>query len=298
MKPRDLGELILLAALWGASFLFMRVAAPAFGPVALVELRVAIAALCLVPLVLLRGGGTVLRATSLRTGWIGVLNSALPFALLTYATLTLNAGFAAILNATVPLWTGLLAAFWLRERMGTSRWFGMLLGLVGIVIIVWGRIDLKPGGTQWGATLAVGAALLATLCYALAAISTKRTLAQVPPLVTAAGSQVGAALVLLPPALWLWPAQMPAPGLWAAVIALGVLCTALAYILFFRLIAHVGPSRAASVAFLIPVFATLWGGIFLGETLALQTIAGGTVVLLGTALALGLIQWRRTAVAS
>lgn len=286
MSSRDSAELLVLAALWGASFLFMRVAAPELGPVALIALRVGIAAALLVPLLALRRGFGQLAGRAGPVLVVGVLNSALPFCLLAYATLSVTAGLASILNATSPLWGGLVAHVWLRERLTRSRVAGLLVGLAGVAVLVWGRASFRAGGTG----LAVAAALAATLSYGVAASYTRRRLAGVDPLAVAAGSQLAAALVLAAPALLLWPAQPVSPRAWASVAALGVVCTAVAYVLYFRLIAHVGAGRAIAVTFLIPPFAVAWGALLLGEAITARMLAGAGVVLVGTALATGLVE--------
>lgn len=286
MKAADLAELIVLAALWGASFLFMRVAAPAFGPVALIFVRVAVASACLLPILLWRG-----EARGLIDNWrplllVGLLNSALPFCLFAWATLSLSAGFTSVLNATAPLWGALVAYLWLKTALPFSRVLGLTIGFLGVLVLVWGKVSFKPGGDGW----AIGAALLATLSYGIAANYSKQKLAQISPLLVAGGSQLAACLLLLPLAIWLWPAQPVAAVAWQASVALGIACTALAYLLFFRLIAHVGPSKAIAVTFLIPLFAILWGGLFLGEVLSTPMLLGGIIILAGTSLALGLWQ--------
>lgn len=287
MKAADLAELIVLAALWGASFLFMRVAAPAFGPVALIFVRVAVASACLLPILLWRG-----EAHGLIDNWrplllVGLLNSALPFCLFAWATLSLSAGFTSVLNATAPLWGALVAYLWLKTALPFSRVLGLTIGFLGVLVLVWGKVSFKPGGDGW----AIGAALLATLSYGIAANYSKQKLAQISPLLVAGGSQIAACLLLLPLAIWLWPAQPVATVAWQASVVLGIACTALAYLLFFRLIAHVGPSKAIAVTFLIPLFAILWGGLFLGEVLSTPMLLGGIIILAGTSLALGLWQF-------
>lgn len=286
MGTRDVVELVVLAALWGASFLFMRVAAPEFGPVALIALRVGIAAAFLVPALALRGGLSGLRGRLLHVLVLGAINSALPFCLLAYATLSVTAGLASILNATSPLWGGLVAHLWLKDRLTRSRTLGLVVGFAGVTFLVWGRASFRPGG----AGLAVVAAMAATLSYGVAASYAKRFLAGANPLAVAAGSQVGATLVLLPAAVALWPAgPVPAPA-WEAVVALGVACTAVAYVLYFRLIGSVGPARAIAVTFLIPAFAMAWGALFLGEAITVRMLAGAGIVLAGTALATGIVK--------
>lgn len=288
VRTRDTVELVVLAAIWGASFLFMRVAAPELGPVPLMALRVGIAAALLAPLLALRGGAGTLRGRLLHVAVVGAINSALPFSLLAYATLSVTAGLASILNATSPLWGGLVAHLWLRDRLDRSRALGLVVGFAGVAFLVWGRASFRPGGVG----LAVVAALTATLSYGVAASYTKRFLRGVDPLAVAAGSQVAAALLLLPGALALWPAVAPSARAWGSVVALGVACTAVAYVLYFRLIASVGPARAIAVTFLIPIFAVAWGAMFLGETITPRTVAGTSIVLAGTALATGLLRLR------
>jgi drug/metabolite transporter (DMT)-like permease len=289
MRSRDAVDLVLLAAIWGSSFLFIRIAAPAFGPVALVEVRTVSGALVLLPLLAAGIGLGALRTHARRIALISVINFAVPFVLVTYAMLMLTAGFASMLNGTVPMWTALIGALWFGERVRPSQWLGLAIGAIGVVVLVGDKIELDPGGTGWTETIAVGAALLGMMFYGLSANVAKRTLGGVPPLVTATGSQIGAAVLLAPVAASTWPAQTPSAGHWMAAVVLGVLCTGFAHLLFFRLIERVGAMRAANVTYLIPLFATLWGTIFLGEPLTLRLVVGGAVVLAGTALALGVV---------
>jgi drug/metabolite transporter (DMT)-like permease len=286
MKTRDAMDLVLLAAIWGASFLFMRVAAPAMGPVALMAVRVGIGAFCLVPVLAWRRGLPEWRGRLGHLLVVGIVNSALPFCLFAYASLSVTAGLASILNATSPLWGGLVAHLWLKDRLTRGRALGLLIGFAGVAVLVWGKASLRPGGGG----LAVAAALAATLGYGIAASYTKRFLRGANPLAVAAGSQLGATLVLLPPAVVLWPTS-PIPGqAWGAALALGIACTAVAYVLYFRLIASAGPARAIAVTFLIPPFGLAWGALFLGEAITLRTLVGSAVVLAGTALATGLVR--------
>lgn len=288
MKPRDLADLVLLAALWGGSFLFMRYAAPAFGALPLMWLRVAIATACLLPVLVLRGQVGALRERIGVVTVMGLFNSAIPFVLIAWATLSITAGLASILNAAVPIMTALIGAVWLRDRLGAGRVAGLVIGMAGVVLLAADKADFKPGGSGWALLAMVGA----TLCYGFAANFTKRHLTGVPPMVNAAGSQIVSAVALTPFALWAWPAHSPAPLAWAAAAVLGVGCTAIAYVLFFRLIERVGASRAVTVTFLVPVFGTLWGALFLGESVTVSMLLGGAVVLLGTGLSTGVI--RRT----
>ena len=290
MKPRDLLDLTLLAALWGGSFLFMRYAVPDFGVVPLIWLRVALASVCLLPLLLMKGQLGALRERAGAVAVMSLFNSGLPFLLIAWATLSITAGLASIMNAMTPVFTALIGALWLGDRLDGRRGLGLLLGLAGVALLAADKADFRPGGSGW----AIVAMLLATACYGFAANHTRRYLQGVPALVNATGTQLVSALVLLPPALWSWPERMPGLGPWLATLVLGVACSALAYLLFFRLIARVGASRAVTVTFLVPVFGTLWGALFLGEPVTASMLAGGAVVLLGTGLATGVIGGQRS----
>ncbi len=287
MRVNDLAELLLLAAIWGASFLFMRLAGPEFGALSLAFVRVAGAALFLLPLLAWRQGLGSWRGRLRVLLAVGLLNSALPFALYAFAALHLPAGLSSILNATTPMWGALVAWAWLAQPPGAWRSVGLLLGFAGVVWLAAERTGLNLDANLW----AVLACLLATLNYAIGAIATKRWLPGMPPLAVAAGSQLGAAVWLLPFGLCAWPAQWPSGGAWLHLAALALLCTGVAYILYFRLMARVGPTQAVTVTFLIPVFAVLWGALFLAEALTLGMLGGGLLVLGGTALALNL--WPR-----
>lgn len=293
MKPFDLGELLLLAAIWGASFLFMRLGAHEFGPVAMAALRVSGASLLLLPLLVGRFGAQGWQ--ELRREWrvllsIALLNSALPFTLFSFAALSITAGLSSILNATTPLWGALVAWAWLGQSLSFSRVLGLSIGFAGVFFLAWGQADFKPGGSGW----ALLACLAATLCYGLAASFTKRFAAHIRPLTVATGSQVYAALLLAAPALQAWPSVAPSRSAWLGVVMLALLCSGLAYILYFRLMQRIGPSNTLAVTFLIPVFAVLWGWLFLAEAFTSQMALGCAIVLAGTAMALGLIGWGKT----
>ena len=289
MRASDAGELVTLAALWGASFLFMRLGAADFGAVALVFVRVAGACLFLVPLVAWRG-----EAPSMRQHWrplllMGLVNTALPFTLFTVAALALNAGVLGIFNATVPLWGAVIAWAWLGDKPGAWRIAGLAIGFVGVLGLALGKASFDLGEHGISAAAGIAASLLATLCYGFSANYAKRRLAGVPPMAVAAGSQLSATAFTALPAWWLWPAAMPGPTAWASAAVLALACTGIAYILYFRLVAHVGPAQAMTVTYLIPVFAITWGALFMGESLTLAMVLGCAVILLGTALASGFI---------
>lgn len=286
MTRRDLVDFVLLAALWGASFLFMRVGAPEFGPISLIGLRVLIAAMCLWLLICLTQPDALraMRAHMMPLAVVGFTNSALPFCLLAFATLSLTAGFTSLINASVPLWAALLGLLWLRTSMNRAQWLGLALGVAGMVILTWGKVDFKPGGSG----VAILAGLVATLSYGWSTHFAKRRLSSVVPIGVATGSQTAAAIMLLAPTFWFWPKTNPSSNAWIALVLLGTFSTALAYILYFRLISRLGGQKAAAVTFLIPVFAALWGWVILGEAVTISMVLGGIVILVGTALTLGL----------
>ncbi len=281
MSLANLLRLLVLAALWGGTFLFLRIGVPALGPAMLIEARVAIAAVFLAMVGLALG-----RRLNWRERWrhyllLGGLNSALPFLLLAYAALTLPAGLLSILNATTPTWGAIVMALWTRRRPTPRVFAGLVIGFVGVFITAGIETLSVPGGG-----LAVAACLGATLSYGIATAYTKHAAGD-DAFASAHGSMWGAAVLVLPLAL-LFPAPaVPGPGVIAAVLALGIACTGVAYLLYFRLVNEVGPTSALTVTFLIPVFGVLWGVLFLGETVGWNTFVGAAVVLVGTALVTG-----------
>ena len=282
-------EFILLAAIWGASFLFMRLGALEFGALPTAGLRVAIAALFLLPILLWRGLGPQLAQHWKKIFLIGLLNSAVPFACYTFALMSISTGLSSILNATVPLFGALIAWFWLKDRPHGLRILGLVIGFVGVALLAWDKASFKPDTSGMATGWAVLACLLACLCYGISASYTKRYLSGLPSLVTATGSQLGATLGLALPTIWLWPQRMPSPTAWLALLAVGVLCTGVAYILYFRLIENVGPARSLTVTFVLPVFAVLYGALFLNESVTWWMVFCAAIIVCGTALSTGLL---------
>jgi drug/metabolite transporter (DMT)-like permease len=287
MRPSERAELVVLAALWGASFLFMRWGAGDFGPVALSLVRVALAAAVLLPLVAWHGQWPPLRRHWRAIAVVGVVGSALPFMAFAYAAMVISAGMSSIVNATAPLWGATIAWLWLGERPSAARVAGLALGFSGVLWLLADKAAVRGGPDGEQAALAVLGCVAATLCYGISANATRRYLGGVPPLAVSAGSQAAATLALLVPGVMTWPAATPGARAWLAALALGLACTALAYLLYFRLIAHVGAPRAMTVTFLIPLFAMLWGGIVLGEAVTAVMVGACAVILAGTALATG-----------
>lgn len=270
MTPRSWGALLLLSALWGGSFLFMRVAAPVLGPLLLACLRVLIAGLALLAYALSRR-----QLPPPGPNWrpflvIGTINSALPFALIAAASVYLPASLTATLNATTPLFGALVGALWLGEPLTFRKLGGLALGLLGVAALVGlGPLPLSPA-----LFLSAGASLLAALLYGVGAAYTKRKAAGVSPLALATYSQLSASLVLLPTLALARPVQLPTPTVLASVLALALLSTALAYLLYFGLIQRAGPSNALLVTYLAPAFGVLWGTLLLAEPLTVGMVAG------------------------
>jgi drug/metabolite transporter (DMT)-like permease len=202
----------------------------------------------------------------------------------------ISTGLSSILNATVPLFGALVAWVWLGDKPGLSRTVGLAIGFGGVVLLAGGQASFKPNASGIAPAWAVLACLAATTCYALSASFTKKHIPSLPPLVTATGSQIGATLALALPAMWFHPSQLPSASAWGALLALGVLCTGIAYILYFRLIDRAGPSRALTVTFLIPVFAIAYGVLLLGEQVTSWMLVCGLVILVGTALSSDLVK--------
>ena len=297
MNPTLALEFVLLAALWGSSFLFMRLGVSEFGIVPTAGLRVLLAALFLLPVFLVKGVWADFRARAKAILLVGLLNSGIPFMLFAFAVMHISTGLTSILNATVPLSGALVAWLWLKDRPGGSRMLGLAIGFAGVTLLVIGKSGFSAtGAAGTGSTgitlLAMGACLLATLCYGVAASFTKRHLTGAHPLATATGSQIGAALGLAVPMALFWPTESVSINAWAAVAAVALLCTSIAYILFFHIIEQAGPSKALTVTFLVPVFALGYGALFLNETITPWMVGCGLVIICGTALSTGLVRVR------
>jgi drug/metabolite transporter (DMT)-like permease len=292
LRASDLGELLLLAALWGASFLFMRMGAAEFGPIALVAVRVGGATLFLLPLLQASGQMPALRRHWRPIFLVGLTNSALPFLCFGYAALSITAGLSAIFNAATPLFGAAIAWWWLKDKLTPPRVLGLVIGFAGVLWLVWNKTDHSAAFARGGSGWAIVACLAGAVFYGISASLTKKTLAGVAPMAVAAGSQLSATLALAIPAWWWWPAAMPSGTAWLTAAALAVFSTSVAYVLFFRLIANVGPANAISVTFLIPAFAVLWGWLLLDESVTGSMLVGCGVILFGTSLATGILKPR------
>lgn len=280
MKTKDLIALFALAAVWGASYLFIRIAAPALGPFPLAGGRVALAGLVLWIGMRIAGQRPAIRENARKLLILGGLNAAIPFSLIAAAELHVTASMAAMLTATAPMWSAVFSALWLGERIRPRRAAGLLLGVVGVAVLVgWSAIEMTTT-----AVLSILAVLVATCSYVLATIYAKRNLAGVPAPTLALGQQLGAAALLAVPAAARVPHAHPTTSSVLALVALAVVCTALAYLLFFRLVASIGPTKVSTVTYIIPVFGTTWGALFLGEPVTHGMIAGLGLILMSVVL--------------
>ena len=276
MTPRQTTMLLALAALWGASFLFMRVAVPSLGPVVLADARVAIAGVAL-----LAYGAIIGALPSLRARWrdyllLGAINAALPFTLLSAAELEIEASLAAVLNAMAPLCGAIVGVVWLGQRVTGAAKAGLVLGVGGVALVV----GLSPFTIDLPFIAAVIACLAAAFAYGIGANLVKVRFTGEPPLALAIGQQLAAALVLLPLVPVIPVRATPDAVDIACLLALALASTGIAYLLYFRLLTELGPTGGMTVIYVVPVFGVLWGAIFLGEAIHLSTIAGGAVILL------------------
>ncbi len=282
MDSASFVRLFSLAAIWGGSFLFMRIGAPVLGAAWLVEWRVGLAALFLALV-----GWHLRKRLQAAVHWrhylvLGLFNSALPFLLFSYAAQTLSASLLSILNATAPIWGAVIVALWTRSPLAARTLAGLLLGIVGVALLVgFDSVAWRPG-----APLAICAALGAAFCYGIAS-TYARTARTVDAFSNAHGSMWAATLLLLPVVPFFPMAGTPDVPVFASVVALGVLCSGIAYLLYFRLIQDLGAPSALTVTFLIPMFGVFWGHLFLDEVVGWYTLAGSLVVIVGTALVTG-----------
>jgi len=276
----DLLRLIALAACWGSAFVFIRVAVPATGPFALVEMRAAIAAILLYAY--LRASGVPF---DLRRNWIcyavtGAVGSAMPFAMIAAAQTVQSASYSVVLVGMSPLFSALIAALWMGERFSWPKGAGLLLGLAGVALLTGWNPSAVAMPPVWAIGLTLGAAAL----YGVAGVYAKKQSARIAPQAQAAGSQMASALMLLPPALWAMPQAAPSLLVWANIVALAVFSSALAFMLYFRLIANIGPVKTVSVNYLTPLFGVAGGVLFLDEQLTANVLLGALAILAGLTL--------------
>lgn len=285
IRAMDGVRLAVLAAIWGGSFIFIRVLAPVLGPVWTTEGRVLIGGLALAAWFAFTGFDAHWRRHWRFYFLIGAFSSALPFWLFSSAGLHLAAWLMAILNATAPMFGLILGAIFAGERLTWGRIAGLALGAGGVALLA---VPAQAGASAHRGSAAeawaVAACLAASLCYAVGGVLVKRYGNGVPSRGAAVGAQLSAALLLAPFLAFEPIASAPSPLILANLLAFGILASGVAFILYFRLMTDIGPTRALTVTFLIPLFAALWGIVFLGEALGASAIAGGALVLAGTLL--------------
>ena len=283
MRGYDAGRWLLLATLWSLQFIFMRVAVPVFGTAPVAEARALFASLCLVPWVLYVARQRIAPLEHWKDYLtIGLVNNVLPFVCFAWAATVLPAGYLAIINGTVALWTALFAALILKEPLGAGRAAGFVLGIAGVALIV----NLGPVALDSRTILGALAGLAGSALWGWAGVLIKQRTGRVQPMSLAAGSIAFAAAMMLPFWIEAPPVAAWTPGAAAATVALGALCTGLAYLPFFTLIRDIGPSRTLSVGFAVPVLGVLWGWLLLDEAVTLPMLAGAALVLVALALVL------------
>jgi drug/metabolite transporter (DMT)-like permease len=286
LRPQDYARLVALGAMWGASYLFMRVAVPQLGPALMIELRVVIAGLLLLAFMFLSGRGSDWRRYWRAWLFIAVVGTAVPFMLIAEALRTIDASTAAILNALVPLFTTIVAAIWIRDRITPAKAAGIALSIAGTAVLV----GWTPQPMSAKELLAASMSVAATILYGINIVFSRVNLRDATPAATSAYTLLLAGVVLLPftpldrnLALVPWSA-------WMALLGLAVVSTTVAFIYYYRLIADIGPVKASTVTLLVPVFGMIWGVVFLGEPLTPGRVAGCAIILSGCALILGLFR--------
>jgi drug/metabolite transporter (DMT)-like permease len=279
MKLKDGIALLSLAALWGASFLFIRIASPVFGPILTIQGRVIIAAFALVLYLVITKKSLLFKKRWRQYLIIGALNAAIPFTLIATSALYLPASMSSILNSLTPLFTALVVFLWTKERLSIRKLTGIIVGVIGVILLVgWSSIPFT-----YHVKIAIGLAVMSTVSYGIAGVYAKKAFEGVPPLSIAAGQQIGAAILLLPFTFLNFSASTDKVSGVAilAVLGLALFCTAIAYLLYFYLIESVGPTKTLSVTFLIPVFGIIWGVLILKEHITLGMLFGFFVILCG-----------------
>lgn len=285
MSLLQLGALTLLGAIWGASFIFIRIAVEPFGPIFMMLIRVALAGAILVGYAKLRGTTLHIREHWRKFLALGTLSSAIPFTLIGWAELTLTGSMAAILNSTVPLFAVGVAAIWLGEQLTIYKILGAVMGVIGVTFIVGG----SPITLDSMFILAILSSLGAALCYALGAVYAKRAFVGVDNMSMSTGQMIGATVVLMPVSVVNLPQEVPPTGAILALLALAVFATALAYRLYFYLIISAGPTKALTTTLLVPVFGVFWGAVLLNEPISSGMLIGLVIILLSVGLVTGMI---------
>ena len=291
MRQTDIVRLLCLAALWGGSFSFMRIVAPVFGGVGTMWLRIGVAGLALLAYARITRVDLAFGKWWRQYLFIGFLNSALPFSLFAFAMKTLPAGYGAILNGAAPFFAALFAALMLGERLGGTRVAGLLLGFTGVGLVM----NLGPLALDRESLIAIAACIVATCSYGFVIVYTKKYTHGAPNMGMAVGSLLLPAVAIAPYGITLIPPVWPPAMVLFSLLGLAIFCSAIAYLLYFRLIRDVGPTKAITTTFLVPVFGVFWGAIFFGESLNAGALVGGVLVLIGVALVLEFVPRKQAA---
>jgi len=278
--------MIILAAIWGSSFMFARLSVGEFGAIPLSAVRSLVAALTLFPLMLWKGQWAGLRDNLGHFAVLGLISTALPFTLLTVTTQFATAVFASILNALPPIVSAIIAWLWLKEYLSAPAMAGIGLSFAGVLSLVTDTQSVDTGNILLPILTGFGAAFF----YGLTGNYSRKFVHHVPTIAQATGCQVFAALFMIPPALFLWPEHAISASGWTNAVILGLLCTGIAFILYFSLLGSIGVARTVIVTYMIPVFGMFWGFVFLDETITLSMLAGAALILSGIALTTGLIK--------
>lgn len=296
MKLSQFIELLILSAIWGGSFLFMRIAAPETGTLALAALRMTIAGLILFPFfwhfARKRANTPFSPHTDNKTVTkhiclVAIINSAIPMVLFAFAISSLDAGFASILNATTPLWGALIGALFFTTQLNKSAIAGLALGFLGVIVLSWDKLNMSAGNQL----MAVLAIVLATCFYGIGTNYSKRYLTGVKPMFIASASLFWGSVFMLPLLIYTIPDFIDmSVKAWMATVALGSVATGFAYVFFYRIVEHSGPTKAMMVTYLIPVFGVMFGNLFLNEHITANMFYGAALILIGVALTTGVLR--------
>lgn len=290
MSAADFARLVALAACWGLAFVFTRAAVPSLGPFALVWIRAVLAALLLYGVMRHQRIAFLPRQRWKVYAGSGALGSAVPFVLIALAQTRLSASYAVILVSIAPLFSGLVAAVWIGEPFTPRKAVGLVLGIAGVALLT----GWNPMNAALPPLWAVGLTLIAAFLYGVAGVYAKRYTADIPPLAAATGNQVASVLMLLPFACAMPPAVLPGPLAWMNVVMLAVFSSAVAFMLYFRLIGDIGPVKTLAVNYITPLFGVGGGVLFLGEALTPNVLAGAAIIVAALALVLGEARRRHT----
>jgi drug/metabolite transporter (DMT)-like permease len=287
LKPKEILLLVMLGALWGVGFLFIRVSVPEFGIAAVVEIRLIVAFLFLLPFLIYYR-----QIPDLIQHWRGIcvvsiLSTAIPYTLFGYTLAHATASYSAMLNITVVFFTAAIAWIWLGERI--SKWgiVGIMIGAIGVLILITDKSSLAPGASL----LPSIAALIAASLYGFGTCYLREKLKHAGIYAIATGCQLFSIPVLLPFTIIAWPEQPPSFLAWLYIISLGIFSTGIAFVIYFHLVKTIGATKSSLVTYLVPLFAIIWGVLLLDEPITLQIVLGGTVILFGVSMTSGI--WNR-----